>query len=590
MSGRDRRKYLTASALDQALLDWCHDNLETRIEMICDIEAPDGSTIRVSDRNKYVGSHFYEARVQFPTIKRTLGEWLDSKLEFSTLNIEVSNVDGKFNQYLPGGDNYGGFINRAITVKIGLAEQESTYTSIFSGKITDIGGMKRSTKSITFLARDNFYVLDSKFPSAAFTRTAYPDLEDRQVGKMIPVIYGDYTVSLDPDPAVIPAYPVNGANRFVNGGQEYSGSSAASTPVTDEERQAVQCIISYNDLAYLDTGNVWMKRGDTWSLVPSSEIIDIGSGNKSFKVKQNGPTWVVKDDATTEKFLFSTSDLFYVRCRGKDLGTHSDNIVSQAKDILVTFGGLDENTAFDSTWTTYRNKSYPAKSAVKNIKARAWIEKQQSVIEYALSMLEQVRLEAFINRSQKMSLHAMHFEEFTATTSNKISNWDVVQGTFKPSLSEINNFNRAQAFYDYRPNREELGFTTPVHKNQASINQLGGKAISKEVDFPNLYVEADVKYQLIEILRMSSSLHEDVEVTLTWRSMLRELGDFAKMTVDIGGTVMTDVPVMLRQISYNPAGITIPIKGWLLALLPFPGYNPEYAGTVGGYQATITEE
>lgn len=590
MSGGDRRKYLTATALNQGFLDLCHDNLETRIEMICDIEAPGGSIIRVSDRNKYVGGNFYDARVQFPTIKRTLGEWLDSKLEFSTLTIEVSNVDGKFNQYLPGGAQYDGFINRTITVKIGLSEQESTYTTIFSGKITDVGGVKRSTKSITFTARDNFYILDKKFPSVAFTRTAYPDLEDRQVGKMVPVIYGDYCVNLEPDPAVIPAYPVNGANRYVNGGQEYNGSPTSTTPVTDAERQPVQCIISYNDLAYLDTANVWMKRSDTWSLVPSSEVTDVGASNKSFKVKQNGPTWVLKDDGTSEKFLFSTNDLFFVRCKGKDLGSYSDNVVSQAKDVLVTFGGLDEYTAFDSTWTAFRDKAYPAKSAVKNIKARAWIEKQQSVIEYALSMLEQVRLEAFVNRAQKFSLHAMHFEEWTATTTNKISNWDVVQGSFKPSISEVNNFNRAQAFFDYRPNRAELGFTTPVHRNQASIDQLNGKAISKEVDFPNLYVESDVKAQLVEILRMSSSLHEDVEVTLTWRSMLRELGDFAKMTVDIGGTVITDVPVMIRQISYNPAGITIPMKGWLLALLPFPGYNPGYAGTVGGYLATITEE
>jgi len=590
MSGRDRKKYLTATELNQDLLDWCHDNLETRIEMICDIEAPDGETIRVSDRNKYVGDKFYEARVRFPTIKRTLGEWLDNKLEFSTLNIEVSNVDGVFNRYLPGGEDYNGFINRTITVKIGLSEQTSTYTTIFSGKITDVGGVKRSTNAITFVARDNFYVLDKKFPNVAFTRTEFPNLEDRLVGKMIPIIYGDYTTALDPDPAVIPAYPVNGSDRLVNGGQEYIGSATTTTPVTDEQRVHVQCVISNNELAYLDTGNVWLNRGDTWSKVPSSEVVDVGSGNKTFKVKQNGPAWVVKDDGTTEKFLFSTSDTFYVRCRGKNLGVYSDNIVSQAKDILVSFGGLNAANDFDATWDRFRDKSSPAKSAVKNIKSRAWIEKQQSVIEYALSLLEQVRLEAFVNRAQKFSIFAMHFEEWPTSIYPKISNWDVVQGTFKPSISDINNFNRAQGFYDYRPNRNELGFTTPVHKNQSSIDQLGGKAISKEVDFPNLYVQADVKAQLIEILRMSSSLHEDVEVTLTWRSMLRELGDFAKMTVNIGSTVMIDVPVMIRQISYNPAGITIPMKGWLLALLPYPGYNPGYAGTVGGYQATILEE
>ncbi len=113
MSGSDRRKYLTATTLDQSLLDWCHDNLETRIEMICDIEAPDGSVIHVSDRNKYVGSTFYEARIVFPTIKRTLGEWLDNKLEFSVINIDLSNVDGKYNRFLPGGPTTGRLSIRA---------------------------------------------------------------------------------------------------------------------------------------------------------------------------------------------------------------------------------------------------------------------------------------------------------------------------------------------------------------------------------------------------------------------------------------------------------------------------------------------
>ncbi len=556
--------------------------------MICDIEAPDGSVIHVSDRNKYVGSTFYEARIVFPTIKRTLGEWLDNKLEFSVINIDLSNVDGKYNRFLPGGDDYGTFINKGVTVKIGLAEQESTYKTIFSGKITDVGGVKRSTKAISLTARDNFAVLDLAFPRVAFTRTEYPDLEDRNVGKMVPVIYGDYTVSLSPDPAVIPAFPVNGAKPEVNGGQEYIGTAPA-TPILPSARQNVKCVISANDLAILDTSNVWLKRSEVWSQVPSGQIVNVGSGNRSFEVKQNGPSWVVKDDGTTEVFLFETSDEFYVRCKGKNLSGYNDNIVWQARDLLITYGGLTA-ADFDGTWDTYRDKASPAKSAVASIKSRAWIQKQQSVIEYALSLLEQVRLEAFVNRDGKMSIHAMHFEDWPASPGFKISNWDVVQGSFKPSIEDRNNFNRAQGLYDYRPNRGELGFSTPVHRNQAAVDQMGGKLVSKEIDFPNLYVDSDVRNQLVEILRMASSLKEGVDVTLTWRSMLREVGDMTKMSVDIGGTVMTDVPMMIRQISYNPQGITIPVKGWLMAILPYPGYTPGYAGTVGGYAATITVE
>ena len=588
MSGSDRRKYLSATALDQALLDWCHDNLETRIEMICEIEAPDGSIIYVSDRNKYVGETFYQARIVFPSIKRTLGEWLDSKLEFSTITLDVSNVDGIYNKYLPGGTSYGSFINRRVTIKIGLDENAATYAPIFDGVITEVGGAKRSTKAITITARDKFGKLDVKFPLTVFTRTAYPDIEGGNVGKVIPIIYGDFTVSLDPDPAIVPAFCVNGEDPLVNGGQTHRGTTTG-TPVPDSSRINVKAVISDHYLNYFDTANVWLKRGDIWSQLPGGAVTNVTAGNRGFDVVQNGAPWVQKDDGTTEVFLFTSGDTFYVRVKGYDLGAYSNNIVWQARDILKTYGGLSAGD-FDGKWETYRDKATPAQSAISSIKSRAWIDKQNSVIEYALSMLEQVRLEAFVSRSLKMSLNAMHFEDWPASPTATIKNWDIVEGTFKPSLDDKTNFNRAQGFLDYRPNRSELGFSTPVMRNQASIDQVGGKLISKEVDFPNLYVEADVKNQLREILRMASALHETVDVTLTWRSMLRELGDFGKITVDIGGTVMTGVPVMFRQIGYEPQGISLTTKGWLMAIMPYPGYVPGYAGTVGGYAATIIEE
>ena len=60
MSGKDRRRYLTETVLDQEFLDWSQDNLENRLEMIVDIDSPSGM-IHASDRNKYVGDTFYEA-------------------------------------------------------------------------------------------------------------------------------------------------------------------------------------------------------------------------------------------------------------------------------------------------------------------------------------------------------------------------------------------------------------------------------------------------------------------------------------------------------------------------------------------------
>jgi hypothetical protein len=268
MSSRDRRSYLTATVLDQDLLDDCADNFETRIEMVVDIEKPDGGFIYASDRNKYVGDTFYEALLQFPVISRTVGEWLSPTLQFSTINLEISNADGRFNKYLPGGNSYNAFIGRTVEVKIGLAEQASTYQTIFRGRITEVGGFSRGTYSVTFIARDNYETLNVSFPKTTLSRSVYPDLDDSTSGQVLPVIYGDWTTELDPDPAVIPVYILNGASTNVLGGT----------------RDNLQIRIAEHDLKYFDAGNVWFLKSDNWYQVDPGDIVNVaGSNNTSMK-------------------------------------------------------------------------------------------------------------------------------------------------------------------------------------------------------------------------------------------------------------------------------------------------------------------
>ena len=295
MSGSDRRPYLTAAALNQALLDACHDNAEIRLELIVDIETPDG-TIHASDRNKYVGSTFYEALCKFPVINRTMGEWLSSELQFSTLNLELSNVDGRFNKYLPGGDDYGGWIGKAVEVKLGLAEASGTYRTVFRGKITDVGGVKRSVRSITIIARDDYDALSVNFPSETLSPDAYPDAEETVSGATLPIILGDWTTSLDPDDAVVPGIVANGANANVYGGT----------------RQNVLVVVSANDLASIPA--VYLRRGDQQFLCPGGELT-MGAGYRSFEVNQQGASWV-----GGSPYQFESGDEFFVTCTGISLG------------------------------------------------------------------------------------------------------------------------------------------------------------------------------------------------------------------------------------------------------------------------------
>lgn len=575
MSSSDRRPYLTATVLDQAFLDFCHDNLENRLEMVCDIEDPftPGSYLRISDRNKYVDSVFYEALAVFPVINRTVGEWLSPEIQFSTLTIEISNVDGRFNKYLPGGVAYGNWVGRSVMVRLGLRDVSATYTTVFNGRVTDIGGIKRSVKSFTLIARDDYDKLSVNFPNSVLSAVGYPMIADDRVGTVLPVIYGDWTVNLDPGPATVKTFPTNTADPNVIGG--------ALNPV--------QLRISLNNLFLLDQSNVYLRRGDINYIVPATEIVNVSLGNNQFEVTQNnaGALWITEPTGAVV-YIYETGDEFYVRVKGEDLGIYSDNMVHIARHIGLTYGGLIAGD-FHSNWDTYRDKAAPAQSAIVNIKARVWENEPKPVIQYMLSMLEQVRLEAFVDRDLKIKINALHFEDFDATPTNTVKNWDIVKDTFSPRIDERNNFNRAQGAYDFHPDVNDNAKLTPVLKNAAAITQVG-KEISKKIVFPNLYIESDVTNQLTEIIRIASSGLEVVEATLTWRSLLRDIGEFISVDIDIGSTIIDDVPHMIRSIGYDPAGLKIPVQLWSFQICPFPGYVPGYAGTVGGYNGTITVE
>lgn len=636
MSGSNRRKYLTATVLDQDLLDWCADNLETRIEMACDIEAPGGDIIRVSDRNKYKGQYFYEALANFPSVSRTVGEWLTPELQFSNFTIELNNADGRFNKYLPGGADFSSWVGKSVTVSIGLGEQAATYVTVFSGKITEAGGLKRSVKSITITARDDYDVLNTVFPTEAFRYADYPKIQENVAGVLKPIIYGDFTTAVEPSPAIVPGFVVNGANpqldlqprdiesitvagpgvftskrHLLDIGDEVTFETTGTLPTplatatsywvinvgTDEftistsfggpeltitaggtgshtftavVRMPVQCVVASHDLQGLT--EVWLARSEVYYRVPASALT-IGGGNKSFTVDQGG-TWF--DGGPYE---YNQQDLFFVKCIGKNLGANSDNIIAQAKDILDTFTGV---TSYDANWTTFRTKMAPVKS-------RVWENEAKPAITYALSLLEQVRLEAFISREGNLKINSLQFDDWVPSPSFVIQEWDIIKDSFSPELDEINNFNRAQGSYDFHPDINEQSKRTALFRNSAAIAQIG-KEVSKKIEFPNLFIESDVETQLSEILKIASATVETVSCRMTWRGFLLDVGDFVKLDVDIGAARFDNVVGLIRSIGYDPNGLQIILEIWSLAMCPFPGYVPGYAGTVGGYNATITEE
>ena len=656
MSSSNRKPYLNAASIDQALLDAAGDNLSNQIELIVDIEAPNGSIIRASDRNKYVGEHFYEALTNFPDVTRTIGEFLGQGIVFSEMTFELSNADGRFNRFLPGGADFGGWIGRSVTVKIGLRDIESSYVAIFRGVVTEEGGFSRSVKSITIKARDRLEKINVSFPADIFTQAAYPKAVDDIWGKTIPLIYGDWTQAITPGFASVPANPVNGADIFVNGsslsvtvtlspdpstpviftavnhrldvndeidvnsdnssfpsslkGKHYvvsitaneftigshlggpahvvtSGDVSGNTSVTKHSNapfENVKFVISSNANTLFDTNQVWLKRSEQYYKIPSVDIKNINADNNYFEIDHQNSNLQIDG----KNWTYETSDAIYVRVKGKNISGYSDNIVSIAQDILQVYGGVVAGD-LDPSWTTLKNKNTPAVSSISTIKGRAWIGEPQNALEYSVSLLEQVRVELYFNRSQKIALSSLHFDDFESSPSFVVRNWDIQKDSFIPQLDNRNNFNRMRAVYSYLPDMAENAFSTTYFKNQAAINQTD-KQITKVLVYPNLYIESDVENQAKETLKIASAYREIVALALTNRAILLDIGDWVFLDIEIGSSQFSGVPCQIRDISYSTDGLKLPMRIWSFAMIPFGSWNPGYAGIVGGESATITQE
>lgn len=657
MSSSNRKPYLSATVIDQDLLDDCADNLDNRLELVVEIETPDGY-IYASDRNKYVGGRFYEALLNFPVINRTIGEWLAPDLQFSSITLELSNVDGRFNKYLPGGASFGNWVGKKVMVRLGIDEAALSYRTIFEGFVTDVGGFKRSVSSITVIARDKFDTINVNFPRVLMTKDAYPKLEEKNINKLLPVIYGTWKEELEPDPAIVPSYCTNGLDPLVdfkerivevsisspaiftcnehnlqNGDKIQLGTGGAlPSPLVIESDYYVKnvsgnltfelstspggssintsggqsgihkfvaaptatarnskYVICENALKELVSNEIYLKRNDLFYLVPSSEVENVGVDNRTFEIKQRTAVlWVEGEDNLFVAYQWDTGDEFFVKCVGYDLGSSTDNIIMQAKHILENYGGVLSGD-FDSSWNWYRDKSSPAESAISLFKSRVWLQEPQGALSYVLSMFEQVRIEAFIDSNLNLRLSSLHFDEFISNPTFTIKNWDIEKGSFQTTVDEKNNFNRAQGVYNFSPIRNENSRSTKIHKNQAAITQIN-KEISKKLVFPNLYQELVVSSQLIEILKLASATIEIITCNLTWRALLKDISNFSLLDVKIGSSEFELVPCQIREIGYDPQGLKLPIKIWSFQMCPFLGYEPGYAGTVGGFDATIIFE
>lgn len=200
MSDRRRESYLSATDLTQAELDETARGGENQIEAICVITKTVGETtytLRVADRPKFVGDYFYQGRAKFPAAVRTLAALQSPSVQYSEMEIELANADGFYNQYLVGGANYFSFIGARLEVKIGLRDIAASFKTVFDGIVPDQDGFSAGVSALVIRARDKFASLSVAVPLPVINETDYPSAPNENLGKMIPLVLGDWTAGFN---------------------------------------------------------------------------------------------------------------------------------------------------------------------------------------------------------------------------------------------------------------------------------------------------------------------------------------------------------------------------------------------------------
>lgn len=580
----NRRVYETTTALDQAFLDEAHDNLENRLVFVARIFHPNRE-IKVSDRNVYSGGDFFEARAIFPVVQKTIGDFLQNVLEFSEVTIEINNSDSTFNDLMPGGSNYVSWVGVRVSIEVGVTEDVNNFFTIFDGFVSKDAGFSRTVKSFTLKARDKFEDVNNQtFPTQTFNIGTYPDISDDLGGKLIPIVWGDWTTDVNPSGS-IPALVVN---SVATGIEDVNNDGTGGTV-------DIRVKICSNALDTLDTTKVYLKRGEQIYLMDSADIHSVSGDKTEFSIRNLNTATQAVTQVEGNPFVYKQSDKFFVRCIAflqTQLSALYRNPLQIALDIMKTYGGVLD-AEIDSSWSTVTAKTSPPENAIQNYLARAYVDDEENVLEYANSLAGQAGCEIFVNKDGLFALRTLHLEDFEQNPSFILKNEDVEKGTFVPEIDERTNRNRLAGTYNFLPDIGEVASQSRYYRNQASIDQLGGRIISDRLNFPNLYSRTQVEYRVQEALRLTSAFAEFPVFNATWRSLLLDIGDFIAIDVKIGSCQFDQVPCMIREKGYDPNGLKIPLKVWSFMLIPFGGiggYPGQGNGIVGGDSANIIQE
>lgn len=582
-----RKKYYEdATALDATELNNCFSGGENSIETIAIIEKTVDAvltTLRLADRPKYVGSNFYYGRAKFPNIKRTLGELQSPSIQFSEMEIEFGNMDGFYNRYLVGGADYFSPIGASLTVQIGLRDVASSFMTIYKGEVPEDDGFERGRESLSIRARDVFTQLNKKIPLPPINEVDFPSAPPESIGKIIPMVLGDWEAGYNVTPnagTISISDGMTTTNVLTDApGNFFGGVSGINVG-------GGFFVFSIGTYTPDNIANAHIRRGDALIQVNFTAAPQNTAGYWSLEVLS-----LNVDGGGTTPYVYQQGDIATIAVKVPYAAGKYSNPIELAQEILFTLGGKSSGDLDASSWNALKTKNTPAQSDMTSILARLWIGKAEDVVlGRALSLLEQVRVELYINSIQKIAVKSLHPEDFpTLAAMTRVEQYHINETSVKVKGDDRTFFNAALGNYGYTPILDKTQLQTVQRKNQNSVDK-SGKLVAKAIDLPDLYVSSHVLMQIDEFIRFYSMGIEYVTVEVAWPHLLRELGEFINFNYSVGGLDFPGKPMQIRSIEIDPSNGSVEFKLLSFANFPYPNYSPANAARfLSASDATITD-
>jgi hypothetical protein len=570
-NAQDRRRaaYQDATSLSQSMLDETFRGGETQIEAIGVITKTVSATtytIRFADRPKYVGNNFYEGRASFPIVQRTIGDPLSPSIKFSQVEIRLANMDGFYNDYLESGDTYINWIGARLQLSMGLRDVSASFITVFDGFVPEDDGSDVTRESIIIRATDRFNDLNRRPGLPYINVTDFPSAPADVLGKIIPMVLGKWTVgfTVTDDTGTVDITDT-GISKQVNTGSP-TGFYGGVPGYYVGGGYFVFSIGSYTP----DTIDaVYIKRGSTFLQCNFTATPANTAGYWSVEVTS------LDGVLGTVPYIYQTGDVAAISVDVPyDTGKYS-NVIELAREILYTLGGKVDADLNEDSWDDLAAKATPAQSDFTSLEGRLWIgDEKSTVLALTLGLLEQVRVEMFIDADGLIKVQGLHPEDFPDPDDmDRIDQVELDENRVDRKADDKTFFNQGWINYGYTPLTGKTELSTVQKKNQTSIDK-SGKTVIKVIDCPNLYVAADAEYQLIEFLRLYSAGLSFITVDLCWVHLLRDLGQFMRFNYSIGGFQYRDKPTMVREINLNLATASVQMKLLSLANFPYADYSP----------------